>query len=53
MSRPRPILGGLIALGAATGLMTGCSTASSPQENESKVCAATTAYASALTRVLA
>lgn len=49
MARPHPIFAGPISLGAASLLLTGCSTASTPQENESKVCAATKAYASVLT----
>ena len=57
MSRPRPILAGSIALGAAVALLTGCST-SSPgtsvssarvQENVSQACAAASDYAAALT----
>ena len=47
-TKPHPLLAGPIALGAALALLTGCST-STPQENESQVCAATKAYASALT----
>jgi hypothetical protein len=50
MSHPHPILAGPIALGAALALLTGCATSTNtPQENESQVCAATKAYASALT----
>lgn len=45
-----PLLAGAITLLAATALLTGCSTATNtPQQNESQVCAATKAYASALT----
>ncbi|KUM33191.1 hypothetical protein [Arthrobacter sp. EPSL27] len=42
---------GGITLAVAIALLTGCSTpaANTPQENESQVCAATKAYASALT----
>ena len=57
MSRPRPILAGSIALGAAVALLTGCSSASPgtsvssarAQENVSQACAAASAYAGALT----
>jgi hypothetical protein len=45
-----PLLAGAITLLAATALLTGCSTTTNtPQQNESQVCAATKAYASALT----
>jgi flagellar hook-basal body complex protein FliE len=48
-TNPHPLLAGAIALGAAAALLTGCGATDTPQENESQVCAATKAYASALT----
>ena len=47
--KAHPLLAGSIALGAAVALLTGCGSTDTPQENESQVCAATKAYASALT----
>lgn len=47
---PRPLFAGAIAFLAAIAFLTGCSTSTNtPQQNESQVCAATKAYASALT----
>ncbi|KQN86703.1 hypothetical protein [Arthrobacter sp. Leaf69] len=48
-TKAHPLLAGSIALGAALALLTGCGSTDTPQENESQVCAATKAYASALT----
>lgn len=49
MTHSRPNLAGPLALGAVVALLTGCAaTTNTPQENESQVCAATKAYASAL-----
>jgi flagellar hook-basal body complex protein FliE len=48
-TKPHPLLAGSIALGAAVALLTGCGSTDTPQENEAQVCAATKAYASALT----
>ena len=48
-TKTHPLLAGSIALGAALALLTGCGSTDTPQENESQVCAATKAYASALT----
>ncbi|MGP4032745.1 hypothetical protein [Pseudarthrobacter sp. 1C304] len=48
---PNRTFAGAITLAAAIALLSGCSTpaANTPQENESQACAATKAYASALT----